>query len=248
MTDESKTKASISKASTKQSEVSFSFPLKLSRKPNAILADLSELGFGNISSHGGKLEVCSVQSTELDSSPHDYIKAVFSANSLVLSYTVPAKANPAQRRIEAAAWLLHILSSANATDKLPQALLSFISDSLDAAGEVLSSGTGELSSQLAEAKSENTALKAKYSRLISEHEGQARSLLDATRKAEEAHSKLERLNLPSDETLDEEVMEWLRAHGGKIDVRQFADSRSLPPSSIEESLKRLSHGGFIARI
>jgi len=229
-------------------EFTFAFPFRLSRKPNAIVADISELGFGSVSSHGGRLEVSSIQSTELDASPHEYIRAVFSKTGLELSYTVSEKSNPLQRRIEAAAWLLHVISAANSRGEIHPSLIAFISESLEMASDAVSSGIGGMSLRLSELKEENSSISGKYSRLLAEHELQARSLLGATRKAEDALSRLERLCIPSNDTLDDEVMEWLRAHGGKIDVAQFAQSRSLPPSCIEESLSRLSNGGFIARI
>ncbi len=218
----------------------------LGKKPHSFLPVLSELGFAEVSSHGGKLFVKSVQSYDMEKQPHSYIQATLDGKSILLEYTASASGARA-RKIEVAAWLLHLLSALGA-NSMPPEIFAFTSEALVEASSQLSEGQAGIAARLDELSSEHDALKGRYSSLLPEHEGQARQLIEATRKAEELSMRLAQLLSLSSDTLDEEVMGWLRAHGGKIDVGQFAQAHAIPAAAVEESLQRLSKGGYIARI
>lgn len=227
---------------------SLEFELSLRRKPSQILADLTPLGFSSVSATSSSLEVSSVQSFSIDKSPRHYIRAEFSKTRARVKYTISAEQSEAARNVEVASWLLHLVSAGGISSELSPEFSAFISRALSDASSIADTNYSALLAKHTDLSAEHDALKSRYSRLSSEHEEQARQLLDATGKIDALERRLASLSLPADDALDSEILEWLRSHGGTIDVGSFASSRSIPSKIVEESLARLANGGHIERI
>jgi len=49
------------------------------------------------------------------------------------------------------------------------------------------------------------------------------------------------------QTLSEEIYDWIRTHGGLIDVREFARQQGISTARVEEGIDCLLKGGYIGR-
>ncbi|MDO8554769.1 MAG: hypothetical protein Q7S22_08220 [Candidatus Micrarchaeota archaeon] len=105
----------------------------------------------------------------------------------------------------------------------------------------------EVNAQLEESKEKHDDLKKRYEDLVRSSEENARILLECERRRDELRLRVEELGKLSDESLIQEVYQWIKIHGGSIDTTEFCKAYGIPPKRAEEGLEILIKTGFIRR-
>jgi hypothetical protein len=82
---------------------------------------------------------------------------------------------------------------------------------------------------------------------VRSEEANTRILLECEHKRDELQKKLTALTGMSDDLLKETLFNWIRIHGGTIDVREFSKANSVALTRTEDGLNMLIREGFIRR-
>ena len=90
-------------------------------------------------------------------------------------------------------------------------------------------------------------LKKRYDELVRSNEENARILLESERRREELRKKVESLEGMSEDSLKEELYNWLKLHSGTINVYDFANQFNVSKKRIEQGLNVLINEGYIKR-
>jgi len=78
-------------------------------------------------------------------------------------------------------------------------------------------------------------------------EANTRILLEIEQKNEELEKRISTLSGMGDEVLRETLYEWIRIHGGNIDIREFTKANGVALARVEEGLNSLIRDGYIRR-
>ncbi|MDE1798385.1 MAG: hypothetical protein KGH63_03195 [Candidatus Micrarchaeota archaeon] len=219
---------------------------RLAGSPRQWMAALSDSGFTSARLQSGTLELEAVQSLDLQGQPHEFVRVRLSPRKISLSYTRLPHQRPERRRLEAARVLLLTLGALPAASP-PPSLSAWLSASLQQALESVSESGEQLLFRNSQLEEDNQKLRSRLESLSSQRESDARAMLSQAQALEASQARLEKLSALPDSVLDEEVMEWLRAHDGQISLREVAARHQVAPARVEESLDRLSKSGRIAR-
>ena len=101
--------------------------------------------------------------------------------------------------------------------------------------------------QLTELESKYQDINAKYQDLVRSSEANTRILLECERKRDELQKKFNHLSGMGDDLLKDSLYNWIKIHGGTIDVREFSKANSVAVTRVEEGLNMLIRDGFIRR-
>ena len=84
--------------------------------------------------------------------------------------------------------------------------------------------------------------------LEAQREADSKRQLADTQTIQALQEKIRHLERLPDSLLDEELMEWLRAHDGQVDAHEAARSLGVAGQRVEDALDRLCKQGRIQRI
>lgn len=241
----------LSKADTDQEEtkrfLSHSFDIKLKGTPKTWMQNLSDAGFSSIIIENDRLILHHVQSTDSNTDPNDKIKIVLKKDGLDLSCQFSKDTNKIKKRLEATHLCLLTLSASQAQNPPPQ-LSSFLADSFDQAIDYVSTDLNQLSADNQNLKSRIAELEKKIKDLTKSSDEDSARLIEKTQQISRLQTRLSQLTEVSDNQLDDELIEWLITHEGKIDITQFSKIKDIPYTRIEQSLDRLCTTNRIERI
>lgn len=105
----------------------------------------------------------------------------------------------------------------------------------------------EVNSKLEEITGKYDELKKRYNDLVRSSEENARILMECERRRDELQSRVRALEKLSDEDLMQELYQWIKLHGGSIDVSEFCRAYRMTVQRTEEGLDMLVKGKFIRR-
>ncbi|VVB58785.1 Uncharacterised protein [Candidatus Anstonella stagnisolia] len=224
-----------------------SFSLSGVRKmsPQKLAYELATLGFASIEEKGDMLAVSMVQGEDIDGKPHLFFRYVFLKNSIECEYSIPKPSSAQRRKMECLRELLDILCACNCFVPDAHGFFAALSGMLSDGCELINADVTRISNACAKLEEENEALRKKCGLLLASNEknemaARGESLRNATLAARVA--KLEGVSL---QTLSEEIYDWIRTHGGLIDVREFARQQGVSTARVEEGIDYLLKGGYI---
>jgi hypothetical protein len=221
---------------------------KLKKGLKSLARLMGELGFSKISFNKSQLTVEKIKGHDLRGKPFLEYRMEFKENSIVLSYNVPPKKNKRAVLLELLPTFLGILQVAEEYyDMAPSAVYSHVNSVLKEMLKIVDKDSTELSTALSDLEAKHAELTAKYDVLVSSSEANAKILMECERKRDELAKRVEMLTKLSDEALKESLYEWIRMHGGSINVKEFAKSNAVSIPRVEEGLNNLISEGFIKR-
>lgn len=219
----------------------------LSGRPKQWMAALSDAGFSRARLLSDALELELDEATDLEGRPYQFIGLWLTPRHITLTYSCRSDCHAARRKLEAARLLLLVLSALPGS-KLAGPLGAFLASSLQDALLLSSADLETLSARNAELSEQMRRKNHLIEQLEAQREADAKRLLADAQALERQSRRIEELGRLPDAALDEEVMEWLRAHDGQISLREFSSAHPVPPARVQECLDRLSKGGHISRI
>lgn len=219
------------------------------RKPLKNLAALfSGLGFTRISYAKNVLTVEKAKGQDLQGKPYLEYRVEFGAQVIDFTFSFSQNRSRLARLLDLLPTFLNIVQVAeDYYDIRPTAIFSPINAVLAEASKIIDRDALEFSTQLTEMQARYAELNAKYDDLLRSGEGNTRILLECERKRDELQKKLNQLSGMSDDLLKESLYNWIKLHGGTIDIREFSRANSIALTRAEEGLNMLIREGYLRR-
>ncbi|VVC04268.1 Uncharacterised protein [Candidatus Bilamarchaeum dharawalense] len=219
------------------------------KKPLKNLATLlSGLGFTKIAFIKNVLSVEKIKGSDLQGKPYLEYKVDFKPNAIEFFYGYSAKRGKIARLLDLMPTFLNIIQVAeDYYDVKPTSIFSQVTAVLSETAKIIDRDAMEFSTQLTELEAKHEDLTAKYDDLVRSGEANTRLLLECERKRDELQKKLAQMSGMSDDLLKESLYNWIKVHGGTIDVRDFAKANSVAVTRVEEGLNLLIREGYIKR-
>jgi hypothetical protein len=212
-----------------------------------IVKKIGGLGFTHIEQTRKALVARSVESEDLNKNPYSYITLTFRKNGVDVEYSMPPEMNGKKRMVDVCRLLLDVLALVDCYDLKLASLYKFLSESLSGATEFVGADYEQLKNRFDSLLEENEEIKAKYRETADLNERNNKLLLEKERLNGVLKERIRELEGMSNQTLEEELFEWLGAHNGEIDVLLFSKLHNMTPARVEEGLDRLLKEGYIAR-
>ncbi|MFH1785355.1 MAG: hypothetical protein ABH842_02920 [Candidatus Micrarchaeota archaeon] len=213
-----------------------------------LAALLSGLGFTKISFLKNVLSVEKIKGSDLQGKPYLEYKVEFKPAEIEFLYSYSANRGKTARLLDLMPTFLNILQVAeDYYDVKPTSIFSHVTAALSETSKIIDRDAMEFSTELTELESKYDDLSAKYDDLVRSGEGNTRLLLECERKRDELQKKLSQMSGMSDDLLKESLYNWIKVHGGTIDVRDFSKANSVAVSRVEEGLNMLIREGYIKR-
>ncbi len=229
-------------------EEKISVPAKQKKPLKTLATLLSGLGFTRISYAKNALSVEKIKGTDLQGKPYLEYKVEFNPESVDFIYSFSAKRSRIARLLDLMPTFLNILQVAeDYYDVRPTGIFTNINALLSETSKIIDRDALEFSTQLSELQSRYGDLNAKYEDLVRSGEANTRLLLECERKRDELQKKLNQLSGMGDDLLKESLYNWIKLHGGTIDVREFSKANSVAITRAEEGLNMLIREGYIRR-
>jgi len=206
------------------------------------------LGFTKISYSKGFLSIEKIKGRDLQGKPYLEYRVEFRPSSIEFTYSFSAKRSKTARLLDLMPTFLNILQVAEEYyDIRPTSVFSHVNTVLSEISKIIDRDAMEFSTQLTELEAKYNSLLTKYEDIVRSSEANTRILLECERKRDELQKKLGQLTGMSDDLLKESLYNWIRVHGGTIDVREFAKAHSVAVIRAEEGLNLLIREGYIRR-
>lgn len=219
------------------------------KKPLKSLASLlSGLGFTKISYSKNVLSVEKIKGTDLQGKPYLEYRVDFRPETIDFIYSFSAKRSKIARLLDLMPTFLNILQvSEEFYEVRPTSIFSHINSLLSETSKIIDRDAMEFSTQLTELENKYTDMNSKYEDLVRSGEASTRLLLECERKRDELQKKFTELSGMGDDLLKESLFNWIKLHGGTIDVREFSKANSVAVSRAEDGLNMLIREGYIRR-
>lgn len=225
-----------------------SIPAALKSDMKKLAGLMGELGFSKISYKSDSLSVEKIKGHDLSGKPFLEYRIAFKKDSIDFIFNVPQRKSKRAVLLELLPTFLSVLQVAeDFYDIQPSAVYHYINNVLKDTRQMIGKDAIELSTSLSDLQSKHTELIAKYDDLVRSSEANAKILMECERRRDELAKRVEKLTKISDESLRELLYDWIKMHGGNINVKDFAKSNSISVSRVEEGLNGLIEEGFIKR-
>lgn len=221
---------------------------KLNKGLNDFARLMGDLGYSKISYNKKNLVVEKIKGHDLRGNPFLEYRMVFSPDSIVFEYSIPANKNRRVRLLELVPTLLSVLQVAEEYYTfVPSEVYGHINSVVKDLLKVVDKEAAESSAALSDLESRYVDLNRRYEELVRSSESNARILLECERRRDELAKRVEHLTNVSDDSLKETLYNWIKIHGGTINVPEFSKSNGISISRVEEGLNFLISDGFIKR-
>jgi hypothetical protein len=208
----------------------------------------SGLGFTKIAFVGDTLSIEKIKGQDLRGNPYLEYKVDFRPNDIELVFSIPPNRSRMSRLLEVLPTFLNILQVSEEYYNIPpSSIYSSVNAVISELSKVIDHDALELSTQLSELQNKHNDMTAKYSDLVRTSEANTRILLECEQKKDELEKRILRMNGMSDDLLKESLFNWIKMHGGTIDIKEFSKANQLAFSRAEEGLNMLLHDGYIRR-
>ncbi len=209
---------------------------------------LSGLGFTKIAYAKKGLTIEKTKGRDLRGNPYLEYRVEFNPQSIEFIYGSTATKSKTGRLLSLMPTFLNILQVAeDYYDIQPTQIFSHVTVVLTELSKILDRDAVEFSTQLTELQAKYADINKKYTDLVRSSEANTRILLECERKRDEQMKKLAQLSGMSDDLLKESLYDWIKVHGGSIDIREFSKANSVAISRAEEGLDMLIRDGYIRR-
>ncbi len=209
---------------------------------------LGDLGFTRVAYSSGILSAERLSGHDLDGKPFLDFRVELRSDCIDIAYAVPVNRGRMARLFDVMPVLLNVLTLAeDYYDLYPSSIFPTVNLLLNEVGKVMDRDALEFSAQLNDLNAKHQHLKTKYEDLVRSSEANTRILLDCEQKNEELEKRIATLGGVSDELLRETIYNWVKVHGGSIEIREFAKANNVAPARVEEGLNTLMREGFLKR-
>ena len=192
------------------------------------------------SKEGNALLLAAVEEESAKKEPLKFFIIKFTPSEIEVIYTVGVDESPSVRKLEVLSKTLPLIEPViDFYGVKASALFALVGTALD---EFLKKFTRDIKDVLIENDRLREKLKisqAREKKCEEEIKKLTGKLYELNSKLSELRLRLRKYEVPSDEALEEMLMEWIKEHNGSIDIATFSRINHIPVSRVEESLNRL---------
>jgi len=226
----------------------YTISIKVSKKAdiNKVYEELSSLTGFKIYKAANAVYLSLVEKEDIEKRPIKFIILEFKSDEININFTVSEDESSSIRKLEVLSKSFPIIEAAiSSYDISVKPLISIIDSALS---EMLMKFTREMKDVLIE----NDRLRDKIKELqtkVKRYDDQVKELTAQLYQLNSENAEL-RLRLgkyekPSQEALEDMIVEWIKEHGGEIDLAEFSRVNKVPVPRIEETLNILVQKGYI---
>lgn len=226
----------------------YTISIKVSKKAdiNKVYDELSSLTGFKIYKAANAVYLSLVEKEDIEKRPIKFIILEFKSDEININFTVSEDESSSIRKLEVLSKSFPIIEAAiSSYDISVKPLISIIDSALS---EMLMKFTREMKDVLIE----NDRLRDKIKELqtkVKRYDDQVKELTAQLYQLNSENAEL-RLRLgkyekPSQEALEDMIVEWIKEHGGEIDLAEFSRVNKVPVPRIEETLNILVQKGYI---
>ncbi len=226
----------------------YTISIKVSKKAdiNKVYDELSSLTGFKIYKAANAVYLSLVEKEDIEKRPVKFIILEFKSDEININFTVSEDESSSIRKLEVLSKSFPIIEAAiSSYDISIKPLISVIDSALS---EMLMKFTREMKDVLIE----NDRLRDKIKELqtkIKRYDDQVKELTaqlyQLNSENAELRLKLGKYEKPSQEALEDMIVEWIKEHGGEIDLAEFSRVNKVPVPRIEETLNILVQKGYI---
>lgn len=207
---------------------------------------LSTLQMYGVKIDGDNLIVARVESRNIQKEPFLFMIFTFSKNSVSLTYSFGFDTSQKLRRLSVFRHFLAVLSLISDLYTVDNTeLFQHLDTIIDEALSGLSQDYSTLFNNYDSLFNKYRELKRLNIELANSNRELAVQASALSKENEELKNQLKELQTYSDESLMSMVEDWVDAHGGIIDINEFANSYKLAPPRVEQILNKMITLGYI---
>lgn len=226
--------------------VKISLTAKRKRKLSELAKVFSNLGFTRMSLLKDKLILEKALGKDLQGSKYMDYKIIFEEKGITFFYSIPSQRDKRSRILESLSTFINLLILSNpfyTIDPLP--IYESMRSVIEEIENVIDKEGINYTMEIDDLRQKSDSLKKRYDDLVLSSEENARILLETERRRSDLQKRLESLEGMSDETLKEELFEWIKLHHGQLEVYEFAKKYGITSRRVEEGLNMLIREGYI---
>jgi len=226
--------------------VKISLTAKRKRKFSELAKVFSNLGFTRMTLLKDKLILEKALGKDLQGSNYMDYKIVFEEKGITFFYTITSQRDKRSRILESLSTFLNLLILSNpfyTIDPLP--IYESMRSVIEEMENIIDKDGINYTMEIDDLRQKCDSLKKRYDDLVLSSEENARILLETERRRSELQKRNESLEGMSNETLKEELFEWIKLHHGQMDVYEFAKKYGITSKRVEEGLNMLIREGYI---
>lgn len=226
--------------------VKISLTAKRKRKFSELAKVFSNLGFTRMTLLKDKLILEKALGKDLQGSNYMDYKIVFEEKGITFFYTIISQRDKRSRILESLSTFLNLLILSNpfyTIDPLP--IYESMRSVIEEMENIIDKDGINYTMEIDDLRQKCDSLKKRYDDLVLSSEENARILLETERRRSELQKRTESLEGMSNETLKEELFEWVKLHHGQMDVYEFAKKYGITSKRVEEGLNMLIREGYI---
>lgn len=226
--------------------VKISLTAKRKRKFSELAKVFSNLGFTRMTLLKDKLILEKALGKDLQGSNYMDYKIVFEEKGITFFYTITSQRDKRSRILESLSTFLNLLILSNpfyTIDPLP--IYESMRSVIEEMENIIDKDGINYTMEIDDLRQKCDSLKKRYDDLVLSSEENARILLETERRRSDLQKRTESLEGMSNETLKEELFEWVKLHHGQMDVYEFAKKYGITSKRVEEGLNMLIREGYI---
>lgn len=207
---------------------------------------LSVLTFLEMSQEDDALAALNVESRDIQKNPYLFSITYFRPNGIEVLYSCVGGMSPKKRRLDVlrhALNMLTMLSDAYTVDT--KEIYQLLESSLADMSEYVTADYEKLFSEHDSLKAQNAELSKRVHDLSGANDSLSKENYDLKLKNDELVLKLKSLETYSDSVLGLKIQEWIKEHGGEINIAEFSRVHSVPEMRVEQILNKLVTEGYL---
>ncbi|MBS3069859.1 hypothetical protein J4441_05835 [Candidatus Micrarchaeota archaeon] len=225
---------------------SFSLRAKANAPPSQMAQLLSMLTFLEMSQEDDALVALNVESRDIQKSPYLFSITYFKPGKVETLYSCIPGMSPKKRRLEVLRNVLNmltLLSDAYSVDT--REIYQLLESSLADMAEYVTADYEKLFSEHDSLKAQVAELSKRARDLALANDSLSKENYDLKLKNDELVLKLKALETYSDSVLGLKIQDWIKEHGGEINILEFSRVHNVPEMRVEQILNRLVTEGYL---
>ena len=212
------------------------------------LSALAGVGFDKISSSRSQVLIRKTQSKDFMGREHLFTEMEICKGHIAVRYSCPAESDGSIRHLQAALFLLRVLSLAPRIQPDAESLATFLLPVIESSSKIAQADYERLSKKCADLQEQVSELSRANQRLTRESEGAANLSLELERQNSALRERASALEAIPDEALRELVLDWVSSHRGSFNSALFSKEHNILPSRAEEGLEMLLKSGALRKV
>lgn len=227
----------------------FSVNGKLLSSIDALVQVLRKVHSFEVAIEKRSVSVAYVESRDINKRPYQFAIYRIYDNHIEVIYTIPPTDHPMKRRVEVIKLLANISILLHGHYTIGEnALLELMEDAVSEMLLSLDKNYSEMYTEYDHVLRKYEDLMRKYRRLEDEREALLLQNFELRSKNEKLSLELGRYKKLSDDMLKVKILEWIKDHGGTIDIYEFSTTYNIPEARIKDAINELLNENYIKLI